>query len=94
MTVPALSGLAVRSGMHTGEMGHGPAGEVRAIAVHTGARVAPLAAPGEILVSCTFCDLAASSTIRLKHRGTHELKGVPGPWEIFAVTEVISPIFI
>lgn len=78
-------GLAVRAGMHTGEMEHGPAGEVRGIAVHTGARVAALAAPGEILVSRTIRDLVAGSPIRLERRGTHELKGVPGSWEIFAV---------
>jgi hypothetical protein len=29
-------GLQVWAGMHTGEMEHGPAGEVRGIAVHTG----------------------------------------------------------
>jgi hypothetical protein len=58
----------------------------RRVAVHTGARVAALAAPGEILVSRTIRDLVAGSPIRLECRGTHELKGVPGPWEIFAVT--------
>jgi len=79
-------GLAVRAGIHTGEMEHGRAGEVRGIAVHTGARVAALAGPGEILVSRTIRDLVAGSPIRLERRGTHELKGVPGPWEIFAVT--------
>ena len=79
-------GLAVRAGMHTGEMEHGPAGAVRGIAVHTGARVAGFAGPGEILVSRTIRDLVAGSPIRLERRGTHELRGVPGPWEIFAVT--------
>jgi class 3 adenylate cyclase len=54
--------------------------------VHTGAQVAALAAPGEILVSRMIRDLVAGSTIQLERRGTHELKGVPGPWEIFAVT--------
>ena len=52
-------GLAVRAGVHTGEMEHGPAGEVRGIAVHTGTRVAALAGPGEILVSRTIRDLVA-----------------------------------
>jgi class 3 adenylate cyclase len=79
-------GLAVRAGAHTGEMEHGPAGEVRGIAVHTGARVAALAGPGEILVSRTIRDLVAGAPIRLESRGIHELKGVPGTWEIFAVT--------
>ena len=78
-------GLAVRAGMHAGEMEHGPAGAVRGIAVHTGARVAALAGPGEILVSRTIRDLVAGAPIRLESRGLHELKGVPGPWEIFAV---------
>ncbi|MBV9093639.1 MAG: alpha/beta fold hydrolase [Streptosporangiaceae bacterium] len=78
-------GLQVRAGVHTGEMERGPAGEVRGIAVHTGARVAALAGPGEILVSRTIRDLLAGSPIRLASRGDHELQGVPGTWEIFAV---------
>ena len=78
-------GLQVRSGLHTGEMEPGPGAEVRGIAVHTGARVAALAAPGEILVSRTIHDLVAGAPIRLESRGVHELKGVPGSWEVFAV---------
>jgi class 3 adenylate cyclase len=78
-------GLPVRAGVHTGEMEHGPAGEVRGIAVHTGARVAALVGAGEILVPRTIRDLVAGAPIRLESRGTHELKGVPGSWEIFAV---------
>ena len=78
-------GLQVRAGVHTGEMEHGPAGEVRGIAVHTGARVAALAGPGEVLVSRTIRDLVAGAPIRLDSRGSHELKGVPGSWEVFSV---------
>ena len=78
-------GLAVRAGVHTGEMEHGPSGEIRGIAVHTGARVAALAGPGEILVSRTIRDLVAGAPIRLESRGVHQLKGVPGSWEVFAV---------
>jgi class 3 adenylate cyclase len=79
-------GLQVRAGVHTGEMEHGPGGAVRGIAVHTGARVAALADPGEILVSRTIRDLVAGAPVRLDSRGEHELKGVPGSWEVFAVT--------
>jgi len=78
-------GLQVRAGVHTGEMEHGPGGQVRGIAVHTGARVAALAGPGEIYVSRTIRDLVAGAPIRLESRGSHQLKGVPGPWEVFAV---------
>ena len=78
-------GLQIRAGVHTGEMEHGPGGEVRGIAVHTGARVAALAGPGEVLVSRTIRDLVAGAPVRLESRGSHELKGVPGSWELFAV---------
>jgi len=60
---------------------------VRGIAVHTGARVAALAGPGEIMVSRTIRDLVAGAPIRLDSRGIHELKGVPGSWEVFAVLD-------
>jgi class 3 adenylate cyclase len=81
--VPQL-GLQVRAGVHTGEVEL--AGEaVRGIAVHTGARVAALAGPGEVFVSGTVKDLIAGSEITLTDRGVHELKGIPGEWRVFAV---------
>ncbi len=43
------------------------------------------AGPGKILVSRTIRDLVAGAPIRLETRGTHQLKGVPGSWEVFAV---------
>lgn len=77
-------GVEVRVGVHTGEC------EVRGddlagIAVHIGARVASLAAPGEVLVTSTVCDLVAGSGLRFDQRGTHQLKGVPGDWSVLAV---------
>ena len=80
-TVRSL-GLEVRCGLHTGEcevVGNDLAG----IAVHIGARVAALAAPGEVLVSQTVCDLVAGSGLALEERGTHRLKGVPKEWHLF-----------
>jgi pimeloyl-ACP methyl ester carboxylesterase len=77
-------GLDVRAGLHTGEVEL--AGDaVRGIAVHTGARVASLAGPGEVLVSGTVKDLIAGSGIELVPRGVHQLKGVPGEWPLYAV---------
>ena len=49
------------------------------------ARVAALAAPGEVLVSSTVKDLVAGSGLRLAERGAHALKGVPDEWRLFAV---------
>jgi pimeloyl-ACP methyl ester carboxylesterase len=77
-------GLDVRAGLHTGEVELTP-DAVRGIAVHTGARVASLAGPGEILVSGTVKDLIAGSGIELLPRGVHPLKGIPGEWPLFAV---------
>ncbi|MGC2827703.1 MAG: adenylate/guanylate cyclase domain-containing protein [Pseudolabrys sp.] len=80
-TVRSLN-LEVRCGLHTGEcerVGNDLAG----IAVHVGARVAALAAPGEVLVSQTVRDLVAGSGLALEDRGTYALKGVPNEWRLF-----------
>jgi class 3 adenylate cyclase len=77
-------GLEVRAGLHTGEC-EVVDGKVAGIAVHTGARVAAQAAPGEVLVSSTVRDLVAGSGLRFEDRGAHELKGVPGKWHLYAV---------
>jgi class 3 adenylate cyclase len=78
-------GLELRAGLHTGEcelLG----GKVAGIAVHTGARVAALAAPGEVLVSTTVRDLVSGSGIVFEDRGEHALKGV-GERRIYAVSD-------
>jgi class 3 adenylate cyclase len=75
-------GIEVRCGVHTGECEL--AGEKLAgIAVHIGARVAGLAAPGEVLVSQTVRDLVAGSGLTFEERGLHALKGVPTEWLLF-----------
>jgi hypothetical protein len=70
-------GLEIRAGLHTGEceiMGD----KLSGIAVHTGARVAAIAAGGEVLVSGTVKDLVAGSGIRFEDRGVQSLRGIPG----------------
>jgi len=76
-------GIDVRSGLHTGEC-ELLDGKVTGIAVHTGARVAAHAGPGEVLVSSTVKDLVAGSGLEFVDRGVHELKGVPGEWRLYA----------
>ena len=76
-------GLDVRSGLHTGEC-EIVDGKVSGIAVHTGARVAAHAGPGEVLVSSTVKDLVAGSGLEFEDRGVHELKGIPGEWRLYA----------
>ena len=79
-------GLEIRAGCHTGEVERAGDDEVRGIAVHIGARVAALAGASEILVSSTVKDLVAGSGLVFEDRGEHELKGVPGPWHLYAVS--------
>lgn len=80
-------GLEIRAGLHTGEC-EIIGGKVGGIAVHTGARVAAQAAPGEVLVSGTVRDLIAGSGIELEDRGVHTLKGIPGEWPLLAVVRL------
>jgi class 3 adenylate cyclase len=77
-------GLEVRSGVHTGELELRD-DDVGGIAVHLGARVCELAGAGEVLVSRTVVDLVVGSGIAFEDRGTHELRGVPGEWQLYAV---------
>jgi len=77
-------GVEIKAGLHSGDvevMGR----DVGGIAVHTAARIASLAGPGEVLVSRTVSDLVAGSGIEFEDRGSHTLKGVPGEWRLFAV---------
>jgi class 3 adenylate cyclase len=77
-------GLEVRAGLHTGEC-EVRGDDIGGIGVHIGARVSALAGPSEVLVSSTLRDLVIGSGIEFDDRGTHQLKGVPGEWRLFAV---------
>jgi pimeloyl-ACP methyl ester carboxylesterase len=78
-------GLQIRFGLHTGEL-EVVGSDIRGIAVHTGARVAGMAGPGEVLASSTVRDLVAGSGLEFEDRGSHELRGVPGEWRLYAVS--------
>jgi class 3 adenylate cyclase len=77
--------IDIRAGLHTGEI-ELRGNDVGGIGVHIGARVASLASTGEVLVSRTVTDLVAGSGIVFEDRGEHSLKGVPGTWQLFAVS--------
>ena len=80
-------GIEVRSGIHTGEVEFAGT-NVAGMAVHIGARVMSLAHGAEVLVTSTVKDLVAGSRIRFEDFSVHELKGIPGAWQLFTVTEV------
>jgi class 3 adenylate cyclase/predicted esterase len=77
-------GIQIRAGLHTGEV-EMRGNDLAGIAVHTGARVAGLAGPDEVLVSGTVKDLVAGSGIEFRSFGSHTLKGLPGEWPLFTV---------
>jgi class 3 adenylate cyclase len=77
-------GLRVRVGVHSGEC-EVIGDDLGGIAVHIGARISAAAGPNEVLVSQTVKDAATGSGISFDERGAHDLKGVPGQWQLYAV---------
>jgi class 3 adenylate cyclase len=77
--------LAVRAGLHTGEIELRDA-DIGGIAVHIAARVMAQSNPGEVLVSRVVTDLIAGGGLKFCDRGTYEFKGLQGRWDVFAVT--------
>jgi pimeloyl-ACP methyl ester carboxylesterase len=76
--------IEIRAGIHTGEcelIDNKCAG----LAVSTGARIASLAQPSQVLVSQTVKDLVAGSGFSFDSIGEHELKGVPDRWHVYAI---------
>ncbi len=78
------SGVEVRAGIHSGEV-EVIGSDVGGMTVNIGARVGALAAPGEVLVSSTVRELVVGSGIEFEERGSHQLKGAPDQWRLFAV---------
>jgi class 3 adenylate cyclase len=81
-------GIEVRAGVHTGEV-ETIDRKVGGLAVNTGARVAGLAQPSEVLVSQTVKDLVAGSGLEFEDAGEHVLKGIPERWRLYRVARVM-----
>jgi class 3 adenylate cyclase len=77
--------LSIRAGVHSGEV-EIAGDDVRGVNVHEASRIAGQAGPGEILVSEPTRLLAVGSGFDFERRGPFELKGLPGPRTLFAVT--------
>jgi pimeloyl-ACP methyl ester carboxylesterase/class 3 adenylate cyclase len=76
----------LRAGLHTGEIE--PQGDdVDGIAVAIAARIGALAGAREVLVSSTVKDLVIGSRLSFDDRGEHQLKGVPEPWRLYALSQ-------
>jgi class 3 adenylate cyclase len=82
----SADGLAMRAAVHVGEV-ETVGEQIRGLAVHEAARIAAAAGPGEILITQTTRDLAASAGLVFEDRGLHSLKGIPEPRRLFALVE-------
>jgi class 3 adenylate cyclase len=76
--------IQMRAGIHTGEIER-RGNDIAGLAVHIASRVSGLSAAGQILVTSTVKDLVVGSGIAFTVAGSHELKGVPGRWDLLAV---------
>jgi len=79
-------GIEIRAGVHTGEV-ELAAGDLHGLSVHLAARVMAAAPPGRVYVSATTHELVAGSGLVFEDAGTHELKGISGPRQLFALAE-------
>ena len=82
-------GIEVRAGLHTGEV-ETRGDDVAGLTVHQAARVQGVAGSSEVLVSDAVRNLVAGSGIVLEDRGTHTLKGIAQPCELYRVVDVTA----
>jgi len=78
-------GRTVGAAVHSGEC-EPQADGLRGVAVDVAGELAAGARGGEVLVTQTVRDLIVGSPIELEPRGRRTFRGVPGDWEVFAVT--------
>lgn len=77
-------GIDVRAGLHAGEV-ELRGEDITGMAVNIARRVCDVASAGEVVVSRTVSDLVVGSGLEFADRSEHELKGVPGRWQLYAV---------
>lgn len=78
-------GLPVRAGLHCGEV-EVRGNDIGGIAVHAAARVMSQSGSSEVLVSRVVTDLVAGTDLKFSERGSYELKGLPGKWDLFSAS--------
>ncbi len=76
-------GLELRAGVHTGEVEVRP-DDVVGLPVSIAKRVCDLAGADQVFVTDVVRLMLAGADVAFDDHGTHELKGVPGTWPIFA----------
>jgi class 3 adenylate cyclase len=84
MSAVAGLGVELRAGVHVGEVARMGNRDLAGLEVHFAQRLCARARSGEVLVSAAVREACAGADLRFEERGTAELKGIPGVWEVFA----------
>jgi class 3 adenylate cyclase len=77
-------GLDVRIGVHVGDVDR-RGDDVSGLAVNIASRAMSKAGAGEIVVTGSVVAAVAGEAVAFDALGAHELKGVPGAWDLFRV---------
>jgi pimeloyl-ACP methyl ester carboxylesterase len=87
----ASIGLQVRIGLHASEVER-RGRDLAGIGLHVAARVAGCAEPGRVTVTSTIRDVIDGSGVELRDVGSHSLRGIERPWQLFTLdTRSLSP---
>ena len=80
-------GIAVRAGVHTGEI-ELEGDDVRGLGVHVAARVMAIAGASEVMASWATRELLAGSDIGFTDQGRHELRGLAEARRVYLVEDL------
>jgi class 3 adenylate cyclase/alpha-beta hydrolase superfamily lysophospholipase len=81
----AVHGLEARVGIHVGDVDR-RGDDVSGLAVNIAARVMSFADTGQVVVTASVVAAMAGESSVFEPLGPHELKGVPGVWELFRLS--------
>jgi len=76
-------GLELRAGVHVGEVSRMGKNDLSGLAVHFAQRLCARAEGGQLLASDAVREACSGSEVRFEDRGTAQLKGIPGEWEVY-----------
>ena len=80
-------GLALRAGIHVGEVTRMGKNDLSGLSVHFAQRLCGRAAADQVLVSEAVREGCDGSSLTFASQGEAELKGIPGSWEVFEASE-------